>query len=1058
MRPNPSTAVGNKNIYTEFEKNILDHKNDIAIQYFQKDGCEKISFGELNKHIIITSNQLNDMGLFPGDRVAIIVESSPQWITVFMALAKLRLTAVLIDPTAPLEDIAAQIKFAEVRCVILSKNSIEKNIHTILSTLPIAVIDSNLDFINKDILPNKFGPSENANQNVAVIIYTSGTSGQYKAVMLTHDNFLHVATCKHIIDMTDTSFTILPCYHIAGLTTLTQVVFGGGKTICMVNKLEADLILQTFKNAKPAIFLGVPRFLDLFYIKIRGKINEQSFLKRHIAYLLITICGLIKKYFGLNLGKKLFPSIHATFGGNLKLIFCGGAPLSDKIRAFFEAIGFDILLGYGLSETSGCVVLTDLKQKCKKMIGKPISGCEIKIEDANQHGTGEICIRSPSVMLGYFKNPDATQECLKENWFHTGDTGHIDSHGNLAVDGRLKELIVTSCGKKATPYDIENHYHDITGITECTVVGIYNSELSCDEIYAAVVVDKSLISANMSLQELQHSILEEFSVREGRLPSHLRIEYIEFFDEIPRTAGMKKAIRPKIVKEILHRKNLHHHTHDFHQESISSELQSVIQFTIETISKVASIPSDKINSATHFSELGIDSLLGIEIIQKIHAKFGEHSVSLDTLLKNPNIMKFCEDIIEQKNSPTDKPILSCPIVPPRMSPMHAQPATSIAEQLISNNLFITGGTGVLGGYLTKLLLTDTDKKLFLLTRAKSQQEATNKLIELLTVYDCPAQVIEKISTHVQFILGDVSLPNLGLSENIYLDLQNKIDVVIHGAGIVSLHGLYEALVPINVIGTQNAIDFALKTHNKYLVYVSSYSIMGNLALDKYPDFTELDFDREQSFKKMGYQQTKFEAEYLVRCATSNGLVWNIIRPGDIFGDSMTGSYPLHLPQLTGIFYDIIRTVIYTKVAARSNMLFDITPVDYVAKGMLYLSLEHPAIYGTYHLTNPTTQPYHHVIDCMKKLGYEIDEVSIDEYMKGLRNKTLLHNGNPYKSRTLELLQFNPAMVSAHASTHVGTSITQNILESANIICPKIDERLIENYLEYCKKVNYMSFK
>lgn len=1054
---NKEDAMNSGGFFSFFEKNILRQTNHIAIRYFHINNVETITFIELHKKIIHAANQLDKLGFEPGDRVAIIIENSPLWVITFMALSKLNLTILLIDPTLPLEDIKAEVEFADVRSVVLSKVTLEKNINTVLKTLPIINADQDYSLLDEKNTVISTQHSKDADPSIAVILFTSGTGGQYKTVMLTHENFLHVATYQRVIDMTDDSFTILPCYHIAGLTTLTQVVFAGGKTINLVDRLDANLILHAFQESKPVIFLGVPRFLELFYLKINNKINEQKFLNRMIARTLIILSGFIKKLTGINIGKKFFKSIHSTFGGNLSLVFCGGAPLNHKIRSFYEAIGFNIMLGYGLSETSGCVVLTDMKCKIKNFIGTPIDGCSIRIDNPNKYGIGEICIQSPSVMRGYFKNSEATKACMDGTWFKTGDIGHLDSHGNLTVDGRLKELIVTSCGKKATPYEIESHYHNIPGVAECVVVGIPNSQMGYDETYAAVTIDKTLLSSDLTIKELQHSVLETFAIREGKLPSHLRIEFIEFFDELPQTSGMKKAIRSKIIKEILNRKKSHQSNvaETTEVEEISPETQKIITSVIDIISKVTSIPLNKIDALHHFTEYGIDSLLALEIVQKLRSEFGEHAVPLESLLKNPTIKEFCNQILERQNSPIELVVQSCPIVPPRISPMAAQPATPISEGFKSDVILMTGGTGVLGGYLTKLLLSETNKKLYLLTRAKSQMDAKKKLTELLITYETPAEAIEKIDTHIHFLLGDVSLPFFGISENQYHELENEVDIIIHAAGIVSLHGLYESLVPVNVIGTQNAIDFALATKQKYMIHVSSYSVMGSLVFDKNPDFTELDFDREQSFQKMGYQQTKFEAEYLVRCATSKGLKWNIVRPGDIFGDSKTGCYPLLLPQLTGIFYDILRTVIYTQVAVHSKMLFDITPVDYVAKGLLYLGMKHPSIYGTYHLTNPSTQPYYFLINCMQKIGYQIEEVTMSEYLKRLRNNELLHDGIPYKSRTLELLQFNPSMASAHAGTHVGTTITKEILQSVNIVCPTIDENLIRIYLDYCKKVSYL---
>lgn len=1043
------------NIYSVFEPKLKKQPDKIAIKYFRKDYIEKITFAELINKIDYACEQLEKMGVKEGDRIGLIVETSPNWIIAFLAMMRMNLTAVLIDPTLPMDDIKNQVLFIGVRAVLLSEQTKNSEIYPALNGIP-QIMVSNFELIDPNVKPQDLPESENKDSNIAIIIFTSGTSGTFKAVMLSHDNFLHVAKCKEIAAMIDETFSIFPCYHIAGITTCCQVTLYGGETLNLVEKIDPDLILRVFKETKPRIFLGVPRFLEVFRHKILSKINEQPFIKRNLAKFLIKLSGFLKKHFGLNPGKKLFKSAHEIFGGNLESIFTGGAPLDPKDRIFFESLGFSVFLAYGLSETSGIVVITDMQYKDFNALGRPLEGVELKIYEPDDKGVGEICIKSPSVMEGYYMNKEDTEIAVRDGWFHSGDLGYIGKNDNLTITGRLKELIVTASGKKATPFEIEKHYKKIPGVEELVVVGVLNPKLNCDEVYGIVIVDEQQINADVSKEQIQENIRSEIAKRGGGLPTQFRIQHIEFFDELPRTTGMKKLIRAKIVKKINERKSNKVETEVKEEPKENLRHNKVLDTIIAAISKVTSLPKKEIDPAKHFSDYGIDSLRALEIIQNLRDLLKDNTVLTEGLFKNPTIQEFAEQIIKTKNTPAEKNITtSSNLVPERKIPTSAPLAIKQEKMPDFKTIFITGGTGVLGGYLVKLLLSESNKTLYILTRAKTQELARKNFTDILEIYDTPKEMIEQYLEKVHFVLGDVSLPLLGIKEQEYHKLVAQVDAVIHAAGIVSLHGLYDALVPVNVFGTKQMIDFTLQTKNKYMVYISSYSILGDIILSQNPPFSEEDFDRGQGFKNMGYQQTKFEGELLVRESTEKGLKWNIIRPGDIFGDSNTGSYPLLLPHLTGIFYDILRTVIYTEVAVTSDVYFDMTPVDYVARGVIHLGFEYPAYYGTYHLTNPSHHTYTQVIKILKELGYKINLISFDEYMPLLRDKKLLYKGQPYSSRTLELLQFNPLMAAVNESTKITTDITTEILDKVNINCPDIDEKLLKTYLDYCKKVGYI---
>ncbi|MBX9766833.1 MAG: SDR family oxidoreductase, partial [Bdellovibrionales bacterium] len=299
-------------------------------------------------------------------------------------------------------------------------------------------------------------------------------------------------------------------------------------------------------------------------------------------------------------------------------------------------------------------------------------------------------------------------------------------------------------------------------------------------------------------------------------------------------------------------------------------------------------------------------------------------------------------------------------------------------------------------------------------------------------------------------------PKLGLEERNYDELTQKIDAVIHGAALTNLFVNYRRIQPINEGGTQNIIEFTLKTQNKYLCHISTHTVMGNLAFDKNLVYRETDFDLNQKFDHMNYQKTKFLAEKMVREAAAQGLKWNIMRPGQIFGDSETGLYPQGHSNVSGLFYDIFKTVIETGVALDSTAHFDVVPVDYVSRGVLFLGLISPKMYETYHLTNPDTKGYSEVIRVLKEEGYNIHFVDETQYKELLFNNKLFCDGVEYKSPTTSAFKwwFKKEGFSFEQSCITGSEYTQEALKQFGIKCPPVDAKLIGLYIDRGIEQNY----
>ncbi len=380
------------------------------------------------------------------------------------------------------------------------------------------------------------------------------------------------------------------------------------------------------------------------------------------------------------------------------------------------------------------------------------------------------------------------------------------------------------------------------------------------------------------------------------------------------------------------------------------------------------------------------------------------------------------------------------------------------SDITCGNVFLTGATGVFGAHFLKELLTSTDCDIYCLVRAQNPAEAMERVQGLLRAYDPDDALADEFNARVIPVLGDVTGERFDLSERDFAELAEKIDVTVHGAASTNLFARYPNIVPVNVGDTHNIIEFCLKTKQKYLVYISTYTVMGDKTFDGNLVFRETDLDVGQGFEHMTYQESKFNAEKLVRAAAERGLNFKIIRPGQIFGEAATGLYPQGQTNVSGLFYDIFKTIIETGVAIHSETFFDVTPVDYVSRGTAYLALKEPRMGGTYHLTNPHYATYSETTRVISDLGYPIEIVPQEEYKALLFNRELRHVGSDeeYNSYTTKAFKwwFRKEQFDFRVSCRTDATIAKSILEPRGIRCPKIDHKLLSVYIERGIKHNY----
>ncbi|MCX6231691.1 MAG: long-chain fatty acid--CoA ligase [Bacteroidetes bacterium] len=445
------------------------------------DSANNISFGLLA------------LGIKKGDKVAIISSNRPEWNFVDLALLQIGVIPVPIFPTISESDYEYIFNHAEISVVFCEGEELISKIEHILPQIPslkhiFTFADEsnyqnieeliNLGKENKDFARLEALSSGITGNDIATIIYTSGTTGYQKGVMLSHANIIsnfisvsHISPVKH----GDRAISFLPLCH-AYERILNYMYFYLGIAVYYAENMHT--IAENIKEIQPGIFTTVPRMLEKIYDKIISKGREQNYIKRQIFFWAVNIGenydlensgNWIYKLQLYLAGKLVFKKWREALGGNIKVIVSGGATLHKRLANIYTAAGIPILEGYGLTETSPVIAVNSFLENGRKLgtVGLPLPCMEVKIAEDN-----EILCKGPNVMLGYFKTPDLTKEVIdEEGWFHTGDTGILESKGHLRLTGRKKTMFKTSTGKYVNPELIEEKFKESSFIDNIIVLG-----------------------------------------------------------------------------------------------------------------------------------------------------------------------------------------------------------------------------------------------------------------------------------------------------------------------------------------------------------------------------------------------------------------------------------------------------------------------------------------------------------------------------------------------------------------------------------------------------------
>lgn len=471
------------------------YQDRVALRSKKNGAYRSLTYLELKERAEELATAFFDLGLHKGDRVALLSENRTEWAVTYLAAVSSGLVALPVDKDLKPGEISHILNYAEAKILVCSSEYLDQfrdnrsAVRSVEKLISMEESTADADLCFPEVLESGgrllrrgargYETTRLEPQDLAAIIFTSGTTGNSKGVMLSHANIVSnvVATSQFVaINNQDVVLSVLPLHHTYECTCGFLTALYQGCAICHAENLRRipDNLLET----RATVMLGVPLLFETIYRRIESGIREKGEGKFRLAK---GIASLSEKLLRINLRRRIFKPLHDKFGGRLRLLISGGAAINPAVSKGFRELGIDFIQGYGMTEASPIIAVNRVNCFKDAAAGLPLPGVTVKIVD------GEIVVRGPNVMGGYYLNESATQEALKEGWLYTGDLGCFDQDGFLYISGRKKSVIVTPNGKNVYPEEIEAVLNQSPYILESLVWGGPEEDPSQVEVQAIVV-------------------------------------------------------------------------------------------------------------------------------------------------------------------------------------------------------------------------------------------------------------------------------------------------------------------------------------------------------------------------------------------------------------------------------------------------------------------------------------------------------------------------------------------------------------------------------------------
>jgi long-chain acyl-CoA synthetase len=669
--PKQRSVYTYKDLLELFDATTKLHRHRVALRLLPAAGGEDehepvvYTYGRVQDMATQGAGSLRERGITPGDRVMLMSESRPAWGISYFAILKAGATAVPVDAQLSLAEVINLLRASGAKVFIVSAKVADRILSDEGVALPVnqpkngrrSAADSGPIAVDETVLLHALGkqiaaaglehvqvvgfadvltePSVAAGavlpprkaDAVASLIFTSGTTGTPKGVMLTHKNFTAMASKMSAVFrlyLHDGLLSVLPLHHTFEFAAGFLMPLVHGSSITYLEEITADSLSDAFRDGHVTALVGVPALWQLLHRKIFKTISDRGLLVQHAFESIVNLSRAIREKTGVNLGRFLFYPVHLRLGGRLRLLISGGSALSPEMHKSFRGLGFQMLEGYGMTEASPVLAVQRPEDTpVTGSVGRALPGVDVKIFEPDETGVGEIVAKGPNVMAGYYQNPEATAQVLRDGWLHTGDLGRMDEDGNVFIVGRKKEMILGPAGENVYPDELEEIYKDSPYVKELSIVGL---PAEGGEVVAALVVpDYERDDRQKVDRETVRARVREHMRNVGKqLPLYKRVKVFHLWDhDLPKTSS-RKVKRREVVAEIQRleraltsaRTALEGAGEDAARPAgaASGAARSGDGAWVrDLLAQVAQKPRGQVKPETALSELGFDSLMFTEL-------------------------------------------------------------------------------------------------------------------------------------------------------------------------------------------------------------------------------------------------------------------------------------------------------------------------------------------------------------------------------------------------------------------------------------------------------------
>ncbi|BAY48981.1 nonribosomal protein synthetase [Scytonema sp. HK-05] len=1021
---NPDNAIANLPLLTASEKQQLivewnntkkDYPLNLCIHQLFEQQVERtpdavalvfenqqLTYRELNNRANQLTHYLQHLGVKPDILVGICIERSLEMVIGLLGILKAGGAYLPLDPAYPKERLAFMLADASVPVLLTQEK--------LLATLPahqaqVVCLDTDWEIINRETALDLI--NHTTTENLAYVIYTSGSTGQPKGVQIPHGalvNFLN--TMRHSPGLTQEdillSVTTLS-FDIAALELYLPLIVGA-RLVLVSREVAADgtQLLAQLTSCNATVMQATPATWRLL---LAAGWNRTQQLK----------------------------------------ILCGGEALDSSLANQLLQRSTSVWNLYGPTETTiwSAVQKVEQQQLIDVVpIGRPIANTQIYLLDKHLQPVpigvaGELHIGGVGLARGYLNRPELTNEkfipspfALGERLYKTGDLARYRSNGNIEFLGRIDHQVKIR-GFRIELGEIEAVLEQHSLVRQAVVIAredVPNEK----RLVAYVVFDKQSKIQNLKSDDLRRFLHKQ-------LPSYMVPSAFVLLESLPLTPNGKVDRRALPAPE-----------------TKRSEIEPTFVDPRNDIEKALAriwtqiLGVEKVGIHDNFFELGGHSLLTTRLLVNIREAL-QVDLPLRILFESPTLVSLAETIeriLYAKASTTpsaatvanlnDEAVLDSTIVTQACS---VEPRTKPAC------IFLTGATGFLGAFLLYELLQQTQANIYCLVRSTNAEEGKKRLRSCLESYliwnEC-------FSARIIPVIGDLSQPLLGLSEDEFQMMASTIDVIYHNGAWVHHIYPYSVLKTPNVIGTQEVLRLASKIKVKPVHFISTVSIFSASGNSEVQLIREQDSIDDAQVPNNGYVQTKWLAERLIRIAADRGVPICIYRPSRISGHSQTGVF-----NQNDFLYKLIIGCSQLGTAPDRDIRENIIPVDYVSKAIVHLSKQEKSLGKAFHLTNPQLLHSNMLIDQFRLLGYAIEQISYEQW----RAKLLDITKGSVEHPLYPLVPFFPSSNFEEKTSNSGILQfdCQNTLDGiagTSIVCPPVDNQLLSTYFSYLKKKGF----